>query len=200
MYPIRALAAELPEELAGWLTGHTDLAAAWRECPRPEWLLHIALSLNVERRLLVHAAAELAAEAALAGRGADLRPRRALRTALLWLDGRAEGSTAWAHGFAAMEAADGLEGRAADAARAAACVAFACDERADASFYAISAHAARAVCFAASALSDPAHSADRVRELVPLATVLAAVELASRPARRLPVEAPAGPVTDSFYC
>jgi hypothetical protein len=200
LHPIRALAAGLPEEAADWLRGHDDLATAWRECPRPDWLLHIAASLDVERRLIVRAAAELAAEAALAGRGADLRPRRALRTALLWLDGRAEGAAAWAHGFAAMEAAEGLEGRASDAARAAACVAFACDERADASFYAISGHAARSVAFAASALADPEGSADRVRELLALPKVLRAFELASRPAAPAALESAVGPVTDSFYC
>ena len=41
-----------------WAVAHDDLRRAWRECPRGDWLLWLALKLGVENRVIVFAACE----------------------------------------------------------------------------------------------------------------------------------------------
>jgi hypothetical protein len=201
MHPVNRLRAALPADASRWLGSHgADLAAAWRACPQPDWLLRMSISVDLDRSLLVHAAADLAGEALAAHRVADLRPRQALTTALRWIAGRAESSEAWAVGFAASEVADRFEGPAADAIRAASHAAFACDDRADAAFYAHRAYAARAATHAARAIGDPERAADVVRHRIPLSAFLAAFDVASRPPPPLRGAEAQAPPSDSFYC
>jgi hypothetical protein len=201
MHPLRRLRVALPDEAGRWLAAHGgDLARAWRGCPRPEWLLRMSLAVGLERPRLVHASADLAAEALATRPVADPRPRQALAVALRWVAGRADGSEAWALGFAASQVADGAPGPAAEAIRAAACTAFACDRDADAAFYAHRAYAARAAAHAARALGDPTRAATIVRARIPAARFLAAFERASRPPPPLCGGETQRPASDSFYC
>lgn len=206
----------LPADARDWLLPHgDDLASAWRSCPRADWLLHIGLAVELGRGHLVQAASDLATDALAARPIADLRPRRALLTTLEWLSGRSDGPRAWAAGFAAMQVADALEAAIdpaeggsdprrghliAEAVRAVACVAFACDDRADAAYYAHQAYAARAARHAAAATSDAGRAVDRVRARIPLSIVLSAFDIASRPPPPMPELASSDPITDSFYC
>jgi len=200
MNPLTRLEETLSPDLARWLhAAEGDLSLAWRTCPRPDWLIQIALSLGVDRSLVVHAALEVAVDAVARHRIADLRPRRALMTALGWIDGRAPGTETWAHGFAANEVAEALEGPARHAAHAAACVAFACDDQADEAYYAHRAYAALAVRHAASAL-DPARCCVTIRDRIPLAVVLERFDVASRPPPPLPLGLDPAEISDSFYC
>jgi hypothetical protein len=201
MDPADRLKANLDGELASWLDGFgPDLAGAWRGCPRASWLLSMALAVDVDRKLVVHAAADLAGASLPAELSRDSRPQHALRTALAWLEGRASSSEAWASGFAAMEAADRevRDTKLAAAMRAAACVAFACDDRADATFYAHRAYASKAAEHAAELLADPA-AADQVRARIPISAFLSAFATASQPPPPMPEQDDAEPGSDSFY-
>lgn len=193
------LRAQLPDALSLWLDAQGGPAEAWRICPRAHWLLHLALAVDVDRALVVGAASALARAALEAHPTADRSAHRALRVSLAWLDGDASGSDAWAAGFCAREAAEHERDPAlANAIRAAAFVAFACDEKADAGFYAHRGYAAQAAHAAELALADPAGAADSVRASIPDATFAAALTRASEP----PAPMPGGevePTTDSFY-
>src|SRR5690606_14297821 len=80
------LKAHLPSDLAAWLEVQgDDVAAAWRSCANAHWLLHLAAAVDVDRGLLVHAAADVASAALAAGGVADERAVRALRIARAWL-------------------------------------------------------------------------------------------------------------------
>lgn len=196
------LERNLPSDLVAWLEAHDDLADAWRSCPHAHWLIHMALAVEVDRSLVVHAAADVASAALSRARPDDPTAHRALRIALAWLDGRASSSQAWAIGFSASEAADHEPHPIVAAAmRSAAFVAFACDDLADASFYAHRGYAAKAAEAAALALAtDDIRAADRVRARIPLPTFLSAYDVASRPPPPLPEpEGDAEPPSDSFY-
>jgi hypothetical protein len=194
----------LPEECAKWLDSlGGDLSEAWRVCPRADWLLAMALAAAVDRTLVVHAAHEIAS-AALARRVPEgPSANRALRLALAWIEGRATSSEAWAGGFSAMEAADRVSDDAALSAaiRAAAFVAFACDDLADATFYLHRSYASKAAEQAAIALEgDEVSWAAHVRARIPLATFLAAYEVASQPPPPNPEgEGEEEPPSDGFY-
>lgn len=94
--------------------GDRDLAAAWAECPRGDWMLWLASRMGVDRRLLVLAACDCARVVLPRG---DARPRHAIETA-----------EAWARGEATIEqvidAADASADASAEAAEAAVAVAY----------------------------------------------------------------------------
>lgn len=197
------LSSILPPDLACWLErrAEADLASAWRECPHAHWLLHLALAVELDRGLCVRAAADLAG-AALAGRDpVDPSALSALRTGLAWLEGRANASAAWACGFSASNAADREEDATlANAMRAAAFVAFACDDKADATFYAHRGYAAKAAEAAELALESAPSAADRVRARIPVTLFLDALAIASEPPPpNDAVDGEVEPATDSFY-
>jgi len=195
------LSASLPPDLERWLGGQgDDLGRAWRECPHARWLLSLALAVELDRALIVRAAAELAS-AALAGH-AEVDPSAisALRTALAWLDGRANASEAWACGFSASAAAAREPDPAlADAIYAAAFVAFACDDKADATFYAHRGYAAKAAEAAERVLDGAPTAADRVRARIPVTAVLEAHAVVSRRETTPDSGEAALEITDSFY-
>jgi hypothetical protein len=163
-------------------------------------LIQLALAVAVDRALVVHAAADLARAAVAVARPDDATARRAIAVAAAWLEGNATSSHAWAIGFAASEAADREEDeRGAAAARAAAFVAVACDDRADSSFYAHRGYAAKAAEAAAIALSHE-EAAALVRARIPLSSFLGAYDVASQPPPPLPEAEPdAERSSDSFY-
>lgn len=195
------LKARLPADLAAWLDLHgDDIGAAWRRCTNAHWLIHLAAAVEVDRSLLVRAAADVVSAALAAGGVADEQARRALRIARAWLEGGARSTDAWASACAAADAAEReADRRTACALRAAAFVAFACDEGAEAGFYAHRGYAAKAVEEAAGLLADPAAAVARVRACIPLAAFLEAFEIASRPPAPLPGGADPEATTDTFY-
>lgn len=195
------LTTHLPRELVRWLDGHgDDPTRAWRECPHAHWLLHLALAVHLDRALCVRAAADLAG-AALSGRDVDASAASALRTALAWLDGGANASQAWACGFSAINAADREEDETlADAMRAAAFVAFACDDKADATFYAHRGYAAKAAEAAEAIIQGSPSAADRVRARIPVELFVDALAIASQPPPpNDAIDGEVEPATDSFY-
>jgi len=203
MSAMKELRRAVPEELAHWITPYgEDLPRAWRECPSAEWLAHIALRLGVRRTPLVRATMELVSSAVGARRPPDLRPNHAIVIAGKWLGGNALSYDAWAAGFAAAEAADALADPIdAAAARAAACLAFCCDDDADDAFYAHRAYAATAGRHAAVALGSEGAAADRMRAALPLTHVLQAYahsaltpQTLSHPQIPPPLERTPGPI------
>jgi hypothetical protein len=140
---------QLGGEVGRWLDTHgRDVARAFEECRRADWLLRIAMTLGVDRRLIVLAAADCAGLAVKRTRQLDLRPARAVLAATKWATGECGPADAWAAGFGASHAAEEIAADAplaSEAALAAAAAAFACDPRADDSYYAQRAYAADAV-------------------------------------------------------
>lgn len=200
MHPVDRLRAALPSDASHWLSAFdSDLAAAWRTCPRSDWLLRLCMAVEMDRRLLVHAAADLTSKALRRCPVSELQPRRALAIALRWVAGQAASSEAWALGFATWQVADRWGGRQREAVRAAACAAFACDDRADPAFYVHRAYAARAAEYASRAIGD-GDAAHIVRNRVSLSAFLAAYDRASRPPPSLGANTVQVPITDSFYC
>lgn len=200
MDAVARLKEHLPSDCAHWLDSFADVAEAWRACPRPDWLLSMALAVGVDRSLAVHAAADLAS-AALAHRAPeDPSANRALRLALAWIEGRSTSSEAWASGFSAMEVADrSTDAPLTSSMRAAAFLAFACDDRADAVFYAHRGYAAKAAEQAVLALGDEPKWATHVRARIPLATFLSAFRIASIPPPPIPEDEGADVPSDGFY-
>jgi hypothetical protein len=141
------------EQIVDWAaSADDDPHIAWLTCPRGAWLVHIALRANVERTLVVRAA-EACATLAVARLSKEVRaPARTLHLVRRWVDGHAEAAACWASGFAASAAAIELEGEDELAARAAACVAFACDDNADPLYYSVRAHAVEAIDLAERAM------------------------------------------------
>lgn len=196
------LQRRLPMGAASWLSAHDhDLAVGWGTCPRPEWLVHIALQVGVLRTPLVRATSDLVSTAVSSRHAPDLRPRRAVVTTLRWLAGRAPSSEAWAAGFAAMDAAETLEDELdAEAARAAACLAFACDDQADDGFYAHRAYAATAACHATEVLGDATIAADRFRDALPTTAILDAFgRLSQAPKATVRILTPIPPTPKPFF-
>ena len=150
-----------------WL-GDLDLAPAqaWRECPRGDWLLWAAVTVGVDRTLVVRAAcacARLALQYLPAG---ELRPLRCLEVTERWCDGRAtidEMRTALAD----------ADSYAALATACAANAALATGYAALATAYA--ANAALATAYAAARMTMQNDTARAVRKAIPLEIVMAAV-------------------------
>ncbi len=201
MTAMRELRRRLPAEIGNWLEPFgEDLAAAWRACPRADWLVHLALQLGVGRTTVVHAVSELVSMAVAARRVPDLRVNRALVTTLKWLSGRALGAEAWAAGFAATDVSDDLtDPRDVAAARAAGCLAFACDEDADPGFYAHRAYAAVAAAQADEALDGRGDAAGRVRGYIPLPMLLDRLAAWPGPPRRQRIPTPIEPTPNPFH-
>ncbi len=205
------LTRDLPADARDRVRTAANLADAWRGCERAEHLIALALSAGLGRALVVRAVAELVGDAMAAhARGLaeqdaapvrDLRVHRALVTALDWVGGRADAKEAWAAGFAAAEAASAMNDPLREAgARAASCLAFACDEEADEAFYAHRGYLVQAVEHAHVLLGDAAAAAARVRAEIPLATFLEAVDRRTRMRSEIPPVDPEAEATDSFYC
>jgi hypothetical protein len=176
--PLRAVGlvsalADLPlgDELVAWLRTHERFEAAWDTCPRGDWLLVLALFGGVDRRKVVEAARRSAA-LAVARNPSRVEAERALACAAGWVDGTRNASDCWAAGFASSADAGRTQSQTdADVTMAAACVAFACDDAADDSYYAARGHAAEAAHLAARSFGARARHAHLamailVRELV----------------------------------
>ena len=152
-------------EAAAWArrVGVRTFADVWKASPRGDWLVRIALEVDVDRIAIVRAAATCAAAAIRSRTEDDPRPERALRMAIRWTEGTASGADCWAAGFDANAAADVLlRKRSQHAARSAAAAAFACDWDADVAYYAERGHAAEAVVQAAPAIASSATDGHRV--------------------------------------
>lgn len=193
--------SSLPPDLGRWLKDQgDDLGSAWRDCPHARWLLSLALAAELERALIVRAAAELASAALAGHEEIDPSAVSALRTAIAWLDGRANASEAWACGFSASAAAAREPDSAlADAIDAAAFVAFACDDKADATFYAHRGYAAKAAEAAERVLEGAPSAADRVRARIPVNVFLDALAALSRRSTLTESGETEVEITDSFY-
>lgn len=195
------LKAHLPRDLARWLGERgEDHARIWRECPHAHWLLRLALLVHLDRTLCVRAAADLVS-AAIQGLAVDSSALDTLQTVLAWLDGKADASEAWARGFSTSNAAEQeANERVADAMRAIAFVAFACDHKADADFYAHRGYIVKAAEAAEAILVGPPSAADRVRARIPVELFVDAFVNASVPPPPNPaLDGDAEPGTDSFY-
>lgn len=196
---------ELPNEIAAYVTHCGDLATAWRHCPKAEWLMRMALAGGVGRATVVRAGAELVSDAIATSRArrgavADIRVQRALLSSLAWVGGRESAKKAWALGFGANESAEQHDDpMQASAARAASCIAFACDEDADDVFYAHRGYVVKAVEHAANVVGVDT-AADRVRAEIPLAAFLEAVASGTEVRLAHPPLTPVAESTDSFYC
>jgi len=184
----------LDEELLDWADTHgDDLAEAWASCPRGDWLLRIALRVGVDRRLVVRAAALCVSPTLRLLPSNEQRPALALTAAQRWCEGETNDAACFAAAFAASNAANesfGGSGSRARAAKAAACVAFACDAAADLAYYAERAYAAEALHLAASSFdqADRAHAAftQTVRTIIPFDWVGDRVEPAIRASQMPP--------------
>lgn len=186
----------LEGEVGRWLASHGhDVHGAFDACRRGDWLVHIAIALEVERTIIVLAAAESARLALERTQQRDLRAARAVQTAIGWARGECPPADAWAAAFAASHAAEEIAREnplASEAARAAAAAAFACDPRADRSYYAQKAYAADAVEHAVRAYGleervGRQRCLDVVRERITLEVLLGAAGRPSSPPLTGPV-------------
>jgi hypothetical protein len=143
-------------DAVAWAEGKS-LSVAWRTCQRGDWLLWLACRANVDRKLIVRATCDVAKTTLKYIPAGELRPAKAIDTALAWCAGQAtlaevRQSAAAAYAAAAYaayaaDAADAAAAAAADAADAAAAyAAYAADaDAADAAAaYAAAAYAAYA--------------------------------------------------------
>lgn len=113
------------QEARVWV-GDRDLATAWRECARGDWMLWLAARAGVDRRLVVEAACDCAEAALVHVPAGENRPRVAIETARRWSRGEAtveevrraaaDAADAYAASYAA---ADADAGRRASLARSA---------------------------------------------------------------------------------
>lgn len=196
---IAGLAAEWAE------TEERSLAVAWATCPRGDWLLDIVAHLELDRRAIVRAASDCVL-LALPHAAAEPAARAAWEIARRWIDRQANGAECWAAGAAARQLAETLGSsapRTAAALSAAAALAFACDDRAEAAFWAQRAYVAECAAHAAAANAQGSaaaarRTADLVREHFPFESVAKPIALASRTPRSsgfhsFPVAADAAP-------
>ncbi len=124
-------------EAIEWL-GKRDLATAWKECERPDWMLWLAGRI-VDRKLLVKAAckcAELALPIFEAEYPKDTRVRNCIAVTLMWVAGKATLDEVRVARRGAAAAAAAYAAHAADAAYAAANAAADAAYAADAAAYA----------------------------------------------------------------
>jgi hypothetical protein len=70
-------------EARAWV-GERDLATAWAECERADWMLWFASKLGVDRKLLVKAACACARTAMPFVPKKEARPLKAIETAEAW--------------------------------------------------------------------------------------------------------------------
>ena len=176
--------------MARWLEADdAEVSRAFAECRKPELLVRAATELSVERRLVVATASECVALALRRTRNRDARLARALDCAQRWTRGAGSPADAWASAFAASHAAEELGEEApyaAEAALACAACAFACDPRADDSYYAQRGYAASAVEHAIRAWGMARHEGQRlcldaVRQRITLGVLRSAIRRATQP-------------------
>ena len=74
---------EACDEATEWV-GEKDLATAWAECPRGDWMLWFAARAGVDRKLLVMAACACARTALRFVPDGELRPLQAIEAAESW--------------------------------------------------------------------------------------------------------------------
>lgn len=165
-----------------------SVGVAWATCPRADWLVDLAARLEVDRRLVVRAASDCVA-LALPLAASEPLARDAWATARRWVEEKATSAECWADGAAVREAAEPYaesQPSTAAALLAVAHLAFACDDRAEAGYWAGQGHAAEAVRHAVHAGGDAAgrHAADLVRDHVPYETVARVIALVLRTPRR----------------
>jgi len=176
------------DEALEWLADR-DLSAMWQECERADWLLWLAATINIDRRLVVRAACRCAREALPIfedRRPGDGRPRKAIETAEAWCDGRATLDEVRSAARAASRSSFAARSTyaVADAAVAAACAAAVA---ACADLYAVATCADDTAAYAADAIyvADPVASsraktlrdmAATVRGIIPFEVVRAAWE------------------------
>ncbi len=148
----------------------------WAVCPRGDWMLWLAWKARVERRLLVRAACACARGALVHVPASDKRPRRALEAAEAWARGEVDLAAVRraARAVFARSTRSGSAAFAAYAAHDAACVSF------DAAYavtiaYDAAAAVANTGVYGAAYAASLAHSAELVRELIPWATIEAAI-------------------------
>jgi hypothetical protein len=190
-----------------WVEARPDrtLAELWAECPRGDWMLHLAARAGVDRRHVVLAACDVSALALAHVPAGEERPRRAIEVARRWARGEAtaeevraaaddarDATTAARRAAAHVaRAAEGVGGAyigfvaaeyAADAAHAAAAIAAAAEYGvADAVAAADAASAAAAIAaadFTTARATSLAQCADIVRSWIDAATIVAALAAA----------------------
>lgn len=91
-------------EAREWV-GARDLATAWSECQRGDWMLWLAARAGVDRRVLVLACCDVAEPALVHVPPGEDRPRIAIETARAWCRGEATIGQVRAAGRAAQAAA-----------------------------------------------------------------------------------------------
>ena len=102
----RLTALHAGRELAAWAGTQPDLATAWRECKRGDWMLWLAGVAEIDRRLLVAAACDCAETALDHVREEDLiAVLLALHVAREFVAGRADKEDASHAAYAASSAA-----------------------------------------------------------------------------------------------
>ena len=165
------------EELLAWVDQGWDVRALWRTCPRADWLLRLALVARIDRRSIVGAALRCVVHSVRSQTVVDNSAQQAINQVRRWVaegpdaiagrpgsgddapaDRRAGGvrgsrsaARCWAAAAAATAAAAERSSQdlgVGHTTLAAAALAFACDERADDSYYERRAHAAEAVAHA----------------------------------------------------
>ncbi|MEM1416746.1 MAG: hypothetical protein AAGH15_17745 [Myxococcota bacterium] len=185
--PVELLAAlGAPDAFRAWAARRADLETVWASCPRVDWLLALALKAGVERRRVV-AAALTCLELAPPRAGSD-----ALELARRWTEREAEGATCWAAGFRASTVAPRLtDRRDALRLRAAAALAFACDDQTDAAYYARRGHVVEAAGLAAASVAPEAAAA--MAECVRAAISLRALRRALSATLRITLAPPPPP-------
>jgi len=76
-------------DLNEWLSTQRSYARAWHQCERGDWLLLIAISIEVDHKLVVRAGCDCARTALRYVPKGEDRPRIAIETAEAWCDGQA---------------------------------------------------------------------------------------------------------------
>mgnify|MGYP001608780356 CR=1 FL=1 len=160
---LRALGA--CSEGRDWL-GDRDLETAWNDCERGDWSLWLVARVNVDRRLIVRAAARCAKTALQFVPEGEDRPRLAIEAAFAWADDPSEVNLQRCR-EAARNAATAYATDAAyaayDAAYAAYAAAYAAYDAAYAAAYAAAYDAAYAAAYAAAKEDERAWQAARFR-------------------------------------
>lgn len=163
----RLAALKACPEAREWV-GKKTLAAAWKTCPRGDWMIWLSAKAGVDRRLIVEAACRCAESALGLVSEGDERPINAIATARRWICGEATLDEV-------RIAADAAPGSSAAAYAAYAAYAVNISYVAAYSCY-LTAHAVNASASAADADAAAAVTADLVRQVVSSADVATALE------------------------
>ena len=156
---VRLSALSVEHEMPRFFERHQTFAETPAACDRPEWMVQLALHARIDRRRLV-ALVSPVVERSLARHGLQVG---ALAIAWHWVRGNVDGAAAWAAGFQVSERAKQAPGLPANALRAAAALAFACDPASSPIYHAVRAHRVDAVALATR--STPGESGDHAETL-----------------------------------